>query len=210
MAKGEDDIFESIDVTERKAPYEAKQSIKWLRENARKLIDDTEDITEAKHRFPDDLSGSVKTTKLDVLAIGKMFMYVYDPKWKAKLPYYDTFPLVILTDFVAGGWYGLNLHYVPPFVRKKIIDALSENQNSATRSAQTKLKISYNIMKASSKYSIMQPCFKRYLASQVRSKFLFVDPRDWEKAIMLPTEHFQKTTKQAVHRKFVANNLKGK
>ena len=41
---------------------------------------------------------------------GAMAMFFYDPKTKDKLPYYDSFPLVIVVDAAEGGFYGLNLH----------------------------------------------------------------------------------------------------
>ena len=40
-------------------------------------------------------------------------MFVYDPKTKAKLPFYDTFPLVLPIDTFRGGFIGLNFHYLP-------------------------------------------------------------------------------------------------
>ena len=41
---------------------------------------------------------------------GNMYMYFYDPKHKATLPYYDRFPLTIAVQPAPGGFYGLNLH----------------------------------------------------------------------------------------------------
>ena len=49
--------------------------------------------------------------------IGQMLMFFYDPKTKETLPYYDTFPLIIVVGPAPGGFYGLNLHYLPPVLR---------------------------------------------------------------------------------------------
>ena len=55
---------------------------------------------------------------------GSMMMFFYDPKLKDKLPYYDTFPLVIPVEPAPGGFRGLNLHYIPPVLRAKFLDSL--------------------------------------------------------------------------------------
>ena len=44
---------------------------------------------------------------------GRMSMFFYDPKTKARLPYYDTFPLVLPLEPMKGGFIGLNFHYLP-------------------------------------------------------------------------------------------------
>ena len=45
---------------------------------------------------------------------GDMVMYTYNPKLKETLPYYDTFPLTIVVGPAKKGFYGINLHYLPP------------------------------------------------------------------------------------------------
>ena len=44
---------------------------------------------------------------------GRMSMFFYDPKTKARMPYYDTFPLVLPLEPMKGGFIGLNFHYLP-------------------------------------------------------------------------------------------------
>ena len=44
---------------------------------------------------------------------GNMYMFFYDAKLKDKLPYWDAFPLVLPFRKVPGGFFGLNLHYIP-------------------------------------------------------------------------------------------------
>ena len=45
---------------------------------------------------------------------GRLYQFVYDPKTKDKLLYYDKFPLSIMLEKAEGGFYGLNLHYLRP------------------------------------------------------------------------------------------------
>ena len=47
-------------------------------------------------------------------------MFVYAPKFAKKLPYYDTFPLVMYLKSAEGGFYGLNFHYLPYALRARL------------------------------------------------------------------------------------------
>lgn len=162
-------------------------------------------------RFPKNTDRNFLSTKMNVRSVGRMIMFAYDPKTKNKLPYYDVLPLVLVIDADARGFTGLNLHYVPPLLRKVILEALKKNINlgpippgRVSRSELGKIKLNYGILKKSSQFPIMRPCFKRYLFSHVRSSFLYVAPTEWEKSIMLPTEKFVKATKTKVFRDSVA------
>ena len=61
---------------------------------------------------------------------GRMYTFFYDPKTKDKLPYYDRFPLIIMVKPAPGGFYGINLHYLPMGLRAKFLDALLDNINN--------------------------------------------------------------------------------
>lgn len=56
--------------------------------------------------------------------VGQMYMYYYDAKTKDTLPYFDRMPLVFPFKKVAGGFYGLNMHYLPLTLRAKLIISL--------------------------------------------------------------------------------------
>lgn len=130
--------------------------------------------------------------------VGQMYMYYYDPKHKATLPYYDRFPLVFPYRKVKGGFMGLNLHYLPYVYRAKLMDALYDVANNDKFDETTKLKLNYNILSSSSKFKYFTPCVKHYLTEQLRSRFLYVYPSEWDIALFLPTERFQGATKQKV------------
>ena len=71
---------------------------------------------------------------------GNMFMFFYDPKHKDTLPYYDKFPLIIMVEKAPGGFYGLNLHYLPPILRAKFLDSLMDVTNNKKYDETTDLK----------------------------------------------------------------------
>lgn len=133
-------------------------------------------------------------------APGNMYMFTYDPKTKDKLPYYDTFPLVVAVQKAPGGFYGLNLHYLPPMLRAKLLDALMDNLTNKKFDESTRFKINYRMLQAASKYKHFAPCFKHYLTAHVRSRFAEVQSPEWEIATFLPMANFQKSGKNAVYK----------
>jgi hypothetical protein len=131
-------------------------------------------------------------------SIGKMFAFFYDPKLKESLPYYDMFPLVFIIDFKPEGFMGLNLHYLPPVLRAKLMDALYQTINNTKYDQSTKLKVSYRILNSASKFRWFKPCLKYYLFSHVKGNYLSIEPNNWDAALMLPTEQFRKANKETV------------
>jgi hypothetical protein len=131
--------------------------------------------------------------------VGSMYMFFYDPKHKDTLPYYDTFPLVVVVGPAEGGFYGLNLHYLPPILRAKMLDALMDITSNNKFNDSTRFKMSYELLVKSSKLKYFQPCFKHYLNEHVQSKFALVPAPEWEIATFLPTAQFKKANSKKVY-----------
>ncbi|MDB4403033.1 hypothetical protein N9159_00170 [bacterium] len=129
---------------------------------------------------------------------GSMYNFSYNPKTKATLPYYDRFPLCIPVQRAKGGFYGLNLHYLHPMLRAQFLDALYDVTNNKKYDRSTKMKLTYDILKQSSKMRYFKPCLKHYLTSNITTPLLLIEPADWEIAIFLPTESFKKVGKDTV------------
>lgn len=130
--------------------------------------------------------------------LGHMYMYYYEAKHKETLPYYDRFPLIFPFKTVPGGFYGLNMHYLPLQYRAKLMDALYEVTNNERFDESTKLRMSYDILNSSSRFRYFKPCVKRYLTSQMRSQFMYIYPSEWDIALFLPLERFQGASKATV------------
>lgn len=135
---------------------------------------------------------------LDKLRPGHMYSYVYDPKHKNTLPYYDKFPLIIMVDYAKGGFYGLNLHYLPPRLRERLFNELLKTSTNKKMTEDSKLKINYSILLKISKSGLYAPCFKHYLFNHVQGRVLRVNPEQWEEAIFMPTEQFEKASARSV------------
>ena len=131
--------------------------------------------------------------------IGRMYFYFYDPKTKDSMPYYDRFPLVIPIERYNDGFLGLNLHYIHPKHRMILLDKLSDTASNDTYDDKTKLKINYRYLAAASKIFEATPCIKRYLFTQIESRFLEVSADEWDIAAMLPVESFVGATTSKVY-----------
>jgi len=126
----------------------------------------------------------------DKTFIGKMYFYYYDPKTKDSMPYYDRFPLVIPIEQYSDGFLGLNLHYIHPRQRIILLDKLSKTATNKNFDEKTKLRLSYEYLKAASSSFEAMPCIKRYLFTQINSRFLEITADEWDIAALLPTSSF--------------------
>lgn len=127
---------------------------------------------------------------------GELALYGYDAKHKDTLPYWDAFPLIIVTDIRGNGFSGLNLHYMPVQARREVIKYLIHyKQKSKTGMGYAKkvVPVLKQLQESDIKF-----CYKNYLAGHVRSKFVIVGPEYWQLACELPLQDFQKATARQV------------
>lgn len=172
-------IEQRLTRTGKQAPREA---IRWLMSHAGSKL--------RRGHVPEE---AFKPRHRDNVFIGGMFIYQYDPKHKDTLPWYDTVPVVIPIELYKDGWLGLNLHYLRPQLRAKLLDKLMEFRRRAlTRKAY--MQVSYKLLKAVIKSDLFQPCIHRYLASHVRTRLIRIEDQYWEKVAMLPLQQFKKAT----------------
>ena len=131
---------------------------------------------------------------------GMMYFFIYDPKTKEKLPYYDRLPLVFPLEMYVDGFLGLNLHYLAPKFRAQFLDKLMALANNNNMDENTRLKLSYEILDGSKKYKLFKPCLKRYLYNHVKTKPVFVPSNEWELAIFVSIELFVGAKKKEVYK----------
>lgn len=129
---------------------------------------------------------------------GQMYMYIYDPKWKDELPFYDRFPLVFPFRVESDRFWGINMHYLPLRPRAMLMDALYDLKNNDRYDTTTKLKMSYGVLNSAAKFKYFRPCIKQYLFSHLKTQFMFIHPSEWDVALFLPVEKFTKATKTQV------------
>lgn len=171
-----------------KIPAKEQQSRMWYRDTASKFKTVNE---KSLMRGDTDRIRSQPT-------IGHMYMFYYDAKHKETLPYFDRFPMIFPYKKVRGGFMGINLHYLPHILRAKLMDSLYDISSNDKYDETTKLRLSYDVLSGAAKYKWFKPCNKHYLTSQVRSRFLYVYPAEWDIALWLPLERFQGASKSTV------------
>ena len=139
--------------------------------------------------------------RVGIAQIGRLCMFYYDPKTKAKLPYYDRFPMIMPIEIYNNGFLGLNFHYISNRQRAMLMDAINDRViNNRHLNQRQKIKLSYKIMKTVVRVPQYIPTIKRYLYSHLRSKIHVIEPDAWHFALFLPVERFEKASTGRVHK----------
>ena len=190
MAESEQSFLDTLksSIKTAKATAKARAAGDWFREKVKQAS------ASARMRAvtPRQL---LKRQEASDTELGQMLFYKYDPKFAKKLPYWDMYPLVFPFEKAKGGFYGLNLHYIPPRERAVLMDELNSYVTNKKYDATTRLKLSYDLLKG---FGRAVPCVKRYLGTNVRSNTVRIDADEWEIAIFLPVERFQKEKARVV------------
>ena len=126
---------------------------------------------------------------------GRLNMFIYDPKHKKTLPYYDSFPLVLPIELYKDGFLGCNLHYLPLGLRMRLLDKLVDFSNSTKFDESTKLDVDYSALK---NIREIKPTLKRYLAGHVKTQFRRIDADEFTVATLLPVQRFKKSSESVV------------
>ena len=167
-----------------------KKSNGWFEKEVTKLT--KQNITPNKV-----LAGNVDQLVTKIVP-GHLYMFMYDPKLKKELPYYDRFPLVFPYAKTPDGFIGLNMHYLPYGLRIQLLDTLLTFKSNNRMDETTRIKYSWQLIDGISRYKAAQPCIKQYLGGHVKTQFRKVDSSDWATAMLLPVERFIGASKQEV------------
>lgn len=168
-------------------PGKTREAITWFRNTARNYKNvSVSDITKQKGPYR------------NMIVPGNMYMFAYDAKHKDTLPYYDAFPVIFPVRLLNDGFLGINFHYLPPVLRAKLMDSLYTIVSDPKLTENAKIRLSYNYLRTLSQFKMFQPCLKRYLYSQFRSKFIYIAPETWDIALFLPLESFRGASNEQV------------
>ena len=168
------------------------------------VLDDAKGRPKSTQWYKDKIKEFGKPGALDLIRdgkrnnkpfYGKLNMFFYNPKFKKKLPYYDTFPLVLPLETYGDGFLGLNLHYLPIPLRIKLLDRLVDYSNNSQFDESTRLVVDYSKLK---KIKLIQPTIHKYLAGHVQSQFRRIDADEFTVATLLPVQRFKKATAKEV------------
>ena len=169
-----------------------------------KVLDDARGRPRSTEWYKDKIKEFGEPSAMDLIKDGKraakpfygrLNMFFYDPKWKKKLPYYDTFPLVLPLEKYTDGFLGINMHYLPIPLRIKLLDRLVDYSNNTKFDESTKLVVDYNKLR---NIKLIKPTIHRYLAGHTKSQFRRIDADEFTVATLLPVQRFKKASAGAV------------
>lgn len=169
-------------------PARTQQARDWYRKEAART-----------NTTPTRIINSKESKVVRGYEIGNMMLFRYDPKLKAQLPYYDTFPLVFPIEPRPNGFLGLNMHYLPLKQRALLMDALYSLKTDSRYDEGTQLKLSYQLLKNSARYKLFRPCVKHYLNRHIKSRRVQISSVEWDVALFLPIQRFQKASSGQVY-----------
>ena len=165
----------------------SKEAKAWFRDIVKKTRYAIPGATGRRELMGDRNIGEFLTPK-----IGRMYLFQYDAKMKDVLPYWDRFPLIFPLDYAKNGFYGINLHYLPPEQRINLMTALIEAQGKTGGTLDDDYKLqglNYLIIKG---FKPAQKCIKRYINESPHRKtpFYGISGADWSYAAALPLQKF--------------------
>lgn len=139
-----------------------------------------------------------KTRLVTKIKPGNMYMFMYDPKYKETLPFYDRFPMIFPFRVEADRFWGINLHYLPHRMRAQLMDSLYDLVTNQRYDESTRIQGTFATLNRAARHKWIQPCVKQYLFTQMESRFMYVYPSEWDIALFLPLERFSKASKTQV------------
>jgi len=110
--------------------------------------------------------------KGDIIAPGDLIFFSYSAATADKMPFYDRWPLVMVTDvdYTNQTFTGGNIHYLRPTLRKAVGRSWAGGNGSYPKK-----------------------CFHKYLMSNVGSIYEVPRTSEWNDVGLLPVEDFVRT-----------------
>ena len=161
-------------------------------------VRDTKNSVRSKVTIQKLASQSHSVVKTHRFRMGRMYIFAYDALYKGTLPYWDASPLMIPIHDNGTHITGINFHYLPIKYRAKLMNALYSFLTNDKMDEKTKLRMTYQVLKASSKFKYVKPCIKQYLKSHVKSQLIEIPPQYWEVALFLPVASWQNANANVV------------
>ena len=128
--------------------------------------------------------------------IGKLYFYEYaaENPGDAELQVYDRFPMVFIFNSTRSKegnilLHGLNIHYLSPKERQILLEKLLTVKSSAQIRPQTRLKLSWDIIKAVASSALYERAVHTYRVDRFQSRLIEIPANDWCLCPFLP---FQK------------------
>lgn len=130
------------------------------------------------------------------MRLGYPVMFVYDAKWKATLPYWDSLPFSIVLAKYPDGFLGLNLHYLEWTRRIQLAKKLVRAAKNKKRITYLDVKKAWNSLRLPD--ALLMLVIRRYLYSHIRSKIKIFDWETYSEAIKEIRPKFKKQAEKRI------------
>lgn len=139
---------------------------------------------------------------------GRMFAFLYLPKTRSELAYYDVTPLIItlprdpVEQKKNNNILGINLHYIEPEIRAELLNKLLRisHRHFGERPPPKGVgyfNLEYEMLKMI-KFVQGLPCVRSYDPMRILGKPVLIPSNEWGNAVALPFENFIKKRQEKV------------
>jgi hypothetical protein len=171
---------------------QSEQATRWLARNLSKI--QTEMRSEHFNR------GKPSVNRPGNIKEGTMLFFGYEPKTKDELPFWDSFPLVILLHKKGNSILGLNLHYLSPTLRANFLNNLLKlvDNPDYVYDPPAYFKVTYPFLKATAKLKPYKAAIKRYYLNCINTKVNVIPSDEWQYTTFMPLDKFKGATREQV------------
>jgi len=144
-------------------------------------------------------------------SFGQIYHFVYNPKYKDILPFWDKYPVIILINMNSKHILGLNLHFVPTYTRKKIVNYILK-VNASRISNNQPLMVKYSFLKRMIIKLRATICIRKYIISRMSSRVITpIGYKDYVDAVIeLKTKRIYGMTQDQIYGLLLKNKGKKK
>ena len=150
-----------------------------------------------------DNARSRKASKSYLTLPGRMFAFMYSPRTRAKLEYYDFTPLIITLGIHNDNVLGINLHYLDMELRTALLDKLLRISQPKFGEKMPPKGVGYfradYLLLKSIKYVTGLPCVRSYDPMRMIGNPVLIPSNEWGNAVALPFENFVKATNGKIY-----------
>ena len=151
-------------------------AIKWLR-NSMKNINNKGKVSD----YSDILMDRTKDRKLKLT--GQVLIFRYKASSRTKI--YDKYPLVLVIGKTENGFMGLNIHYVPPRDRLKLILLMNSLVYDTQDNQKIRIKI-FSLLTKNVFAKYTNVILNKYNTKNIMGKVKITTPEEWTNFAFLP------------------------
>jgi len=161
-----------------------------------------------------------KHSPSEMLIPGKIYTFLYDPKTKDRLSFYDCQPMTLILGHLPSkdgkGWnaFGINLSYIPPTTRAAVLDKIittfntmiiKPNMESIKRGLQVSqdvMPIEYKLAKRLLKDSGFEFALRSYIYKRMYLFPRIIDYENWWKLTTFTSDYIELLSIRSIYYRY--------